>query len=79
MKDENKKPQLVELTAKRYKLMQLVGAILLLAALALIVPSISRVVDGEIYDTKFIIGMIVALVGGIVGVAGSALAWWHHG
>jgi len=61
------RPVVIEQTAKRYKLIQLTGALVM-------VPAFILVLTGAIE-----IGLVGLLLGLVVYLWGRTLAWWHHG
>lgn len=73
---DEKKPQLIELTAKKYKRLQLIGN-LILAAGAISIIGIGVITGQSTAGLWF--GLPICAVGVIVHLWGSTLAWWHHG
>lgn len=80
----NQKPQLIEQTEKRWKVMQLIGAAFTLFSacvffFALMAYSEGRVPQGFLFDDGLsgpVLGMVTGL---FVFTAGRGLAWWHNG
>jgi hypothetical protein len=68
----------VELTAKKWKALQLVGTLVGLIGIVLIVAGPFNS-EGRWSSQEFVIGFIVACGGGVIGVIGTIGAWWHHG
>lgn len=78
--DEQKKPQLIEQTAKRYKAMALVGGFLLAITILLIVPLVPGFYRGEFdFGVRFFLGLVIGFVGCGILLVAKSLAWWHHG
>ena len=67
-------PQSIELTAKKYKAMQLIGFAVAAVGMLLLVPGIG--LNNGILVT---IGAVVLFGGLIANWLGRGLAWWHHG
>jgi len=64
----------IELTAKKYKAMQLIGFVVAAIGMLLLVPGI-----GLNNGILVAIGATVLFGGLIANWLGRGLAWWHHG
>ena len=70
-----------ELTAKRYKLIQMIGVVLLLVGIVKVIVDIGAS-DGDSLAGSGIsspMALSMTLLGLIVWIVGRMLAWWHHG
>jgi len=79
---------LTEQTAKRYKLMQAVGALLVVlgAGIAFLTVCLNTTEDlkrvyteGVWYRVGLIAGISLGISGTVYFAVGKFLAWWHHG
>lgn len=77
---------LIEQTAKRWKLVQLIGAGIILFGIVLVVVALVLVVNGlgwhrtPSFVNPFLwIGYVSMGVGLVVVTVGLVAAWWHHG
>ncbi len=71
------KPTQIELTAKRFKFLQILGVLGIAAGCVLLAMSIAN--GGEVHGITSIDSLII--VGASVGISyiGQILAWWFHG
>lgn len=70
----------IELTEKRWKKIQLIGAGIFCLGLPFLAWGIWPMVGGDSLGTGRIwLGGFVSGIGLTVAVVGDALAWWHHG
>lgn len=74
MDSNSEKPVLVEATAKRWKVIQLYGAVICLVGVLLTGLSIS------LFSSPLAIAAAVVCATGLgTIITGRTLAWWHHG
>lgn len=64
-------PTVIEQTAKRYKVMQAVGALVMIAGFSSLFIS-----DSPQFSARMI---LVGMMGTLIYAAGRLLAWWYHG
>ena len=74
---DDRKPMLVEQTAKKYKAIRAVGILILLASAAIGVMTADEFGAGEGWGTA--LTAIGCGVGILVFGTGVVLSWWHHG
>ena len=78
-------PRQVELTAKKWKLIQLVGGICVAVAGVLAILSLSLLassrVEGDNLPGRVMLGLatVVGIVGAVIHYYGRFGAWWFHG
>lgn len=81
--DDDKKPTVIEQTAKKFKAAYVVGVLVLLAGMALLFGVTALVFNGMNYGStqKNLqwAGVILIGVGTLECVIVRALAWWYHG
>ena len=70
-------PQIIEQTAKRWKLLQLIGLALAVVSAPGIPLSFARV-DWSLWPL-LIASATVFVAGAGICITGAALAWWYHG
>jgi hypothetical protein len=78
MSDQSPRPQLIEKTSKRYKLMQVIGGLLIVVG-ALAAGAVMQIdTSGRGESLAAGIGLTVSGGGFALYLVGASLAWWHH-
>jgi hypothetical protein len=73
---------MVELTAKRWKLLKVAGILTILLGVVLLVAGMgeaSMAAEGDAASPLLTAGMLAGLVGVALWLTARVLAWWHHG
>lgn len=74
----NERPQLIEQTAKKWKVIQVIGVVVALCGIVFAMLG-ARGQNGPEATPRFWIGLVIACIGAGVAIAGAIGAWWHHG
>jgi hypothetical protein len=74
------KPVVIEQTAKRYKLAQLVGFLMAIISLVVCFTDLPHILPSGL-ETGWVlrIGIAGFLLGFLICLSGKAMAWWEHG
>lgn len=70
-------PQVIEQTAKRWKLLQLIGAVICIASFIGIVLLCGGA-NPDKYGAVLAVNYVLFGIGFLVAVVGRAGAWWYH-
>jgi len=71
-------PTTVELTAKRWKVMKLVGMLITFLGVFLLVGA-GALPETDGMPAMVAVGGVYILVGPLIWITARVLAWWHHG
>ena len=71
--NDDRRPQLIEQTAKRWKALRATGMFLGVVAIAIVA------LGGDGYGPEAVVAAIIGGLGGLAYAVGVAGSWWHHG